>query len=309
MTQEETRQAAVDSLRVLLKQERHYMCPDYLAHETRPNASTDLVHSLLEEISSLVTDPSVAAVSPPPSPPRSRSPSAVTKSPSQDSLREVAKHVDPPVAAEDQSFSFWRRQMFQWTCTVVDGFSLDRQVIPVAFNMLDRYIALQDKRAVTRDDFQLYSMTSLYMATKILEPCPLRIGLDALVEMSRGCYSVHDITQTERDMLAQLEWRVNPPTAAAFCDLIWSLFPVAPTWQMTSTCEHLLEAAIADPFFLSCPSSLVGLAAVLFAAFLHGSSEEAATELLTSRLEGLISCRNNPELYRIYHELEKVYCQ
>ena len=106
--------------------------------------------------------------------------------------------------------------MFDWACMVVDSFGMDRQNVALSMDLLDRYVAHELARtdvaslpAVTRDDFQLFSMTTLYMAVKILEPFPRKITVQALVDMSRGFYSEIDIQVTEREILVGTSARTD----------------------------------------------------------------------------------------------------
>ena len=319
----------------------------------------DLVH-MLEECASLVMDAryqnssietasnapeddTASAASETDSP--SQKQGELPKSPSSVSLRGVQEvststHYTEDIAAQqplpNQDFGYWRRQMFDWACTVMDSFEMDRTVVlPVAFNMLDRYVALEmtrkDSPAITRDDFQLFAMTCLYTAVKMYEPYPRKIAVEALVAMSRDFYSEHDVCATERDILQALQWRVNPPTAVAFCRLYEQLLPsrsesleqasaAAAPYNLSSfsveedqedlevTFAAMAELAAADDFFLKYKDSTIGLAAFLHAARITGRTDAELQTLLRQVQEMTGGAAEGDDLEVIYRRLERIYC-
>jgi hypothetical protein len=235
----------LDHIDALLQQEKKYQCVDYINMPRTPKCSSksDLVN-LLEEVANVVTDKSFSS-------------STVEKSPSMASFQGVEEMNQPDMLEQlsSKDYRFWRSQMYDWSCLVCDTFSIDREVAAVSFSILDRYVAKEDaesKNPITRSDFQLFSMTSLYLAIKILEPYPRKLGVEALVDMSRGFYSKEDITSTENDILTSLNWLVNPPTSLAFSRLYWELLPASDvTERMQHASAALTEMAIVDGFFLS----------------------------------------------------------
>lgn len=303
--------ATKEHLAALLRQEVHYQCADYLyTAGEEPSSKHTLVH-MLEEFANVVTDQNFyyrersATIASPRS--------LVTKSSSASSLSDV-QQVDKMTRRAQkraESFRFWRQQMFDWASMVCDSFSMDREVVAISFNLLDRYVAQEMQRTsqeITRDDFQLFSMTCLYLAVKLLEPYPRKIGVEALVEMSRGFYTADDIAMTERDILKQLQWYVNPPTASAYARLYWDLFPGPLSSAVSVTTVTLVEIAVADSFFVGQADSLVGLASVLIAARLHGM-EDHRVQAFLNNIEGLIDIKQNVHFANIYRQLEILYCQ
>lgn len=289
-----------DQIAVLLHQEQHqYACSDYITHDRAPTipASVDLLN-MLDDLSFSPRE-SVENL------PISKVPSAVCV---RDLMEPVTATTKPK---EKQAFRYWRQQMFDWACTVVDSFEMDRDVVAMSFSILDRFIAKEasgSSTAITRHDFQLFSMTSLYLVIKITVPYPRKLGVEALVDMSRGFYSSEDITFTERDILKALEWHVHPPTAMGFCRLYWSFLPQEPSIDMQMTCATMTDITVADPLFVSHKPSAIGLAAVLHAARLDGADKKT-TERFLSNLKGLITTVNNQDFDFVKHHLEKLYCQ
>lgn len=280
-------------LDAMRRQELHYKCCDYtrpplqrdLASEsacskTSPKiGSSDIVHLWLDECAALVTDPSTRAVCK-----HGRSP--VTSSPSTPELDHCSPtSVDKFPVCDGSSIAFasnstdlacWRLQMFDWTCRVLDGFGLGRsETLATAINLLDRYTACEmvrkDSPPITREDYQIFAMTALYIAVKVLQPFPRKLGLETLSAMSRDFYTQQDLASTEIDMLAALHWRIAPPTALAFCgELALCLFPNNSCQDIVQAYTTMCEMTLSDPTFLEYPSSLTAVAIVIHAAKFTG---------------------------------------
>ena len=213
---------------------------------------------------------------------------------------------------------FWRQQMFQWSLTVLDSFSMEREAAAVAFNLLDRYISFECSKggpAITRDDYQLYSMVCLYIAVKINEPYPRKLSVRSLVDMSKEFYSEDVIESTERDILDALHWRVATPTALSYVRLFLEEL-TAPTCEpsrrknalhhLQATATTLAELAVGDAFFVSYPNSCVGLAALLHAARLEpSSSKDRFVRELVVRAQSVVDTETS-EFRAVYAQLEKV---
>ncbi|OEU21099.1 hypothetical protein FRACYDRAFT_234725 [Fragilariopsis cylindrus CCMP1102] len=165
---------------------------------------------------------------------------------------------------ETLCLSSWRHQMFDWACAVRDNerfFDVNNIVLEVAFNILDRYVAVElynnnnddahDALRITREDFQLFAMVSIYIARYFTE---------------------NDITTTERDILSALNWHVNPPTVIDYCDIYLNLFPLHQEETkkrkeiVQCKCKYITtEIVLDDDFFLDKPHSVIALAVVLLA--------------------------------------------
>lgn len=267
---------------LVVQEDRFYRCRDYL--------EADRAQHLVDECAMLVSD-------------------SVSKSPSAVSVSDV-RSLDQGRGARpaEDSFAFWRQQMFDWACMVVDSFQIDREIVAVAFALLDRYVSIESMKGprISRDDFQLFSMTCLYMAVKILEPYPRKIGLDSLVDMSRGFYSEDDIAVTEQEILKTLQWHLHPPTAIAHCRLLWSLLAEEAPFTLQITCTTLTEIAITDASFVSHQSYWIGLASFILACRLEGNIPE---DQLRRIVQSLSLDTSSPEFRSVYTQLEKLYCQ
>jgi hypothetical protein len=138
----------------------------------------------------------------------------------------------------------WRRKICQWSFKVIDHFKIDREVVSCAMNIFDRYLASGTKsfnmdvcpcpecqRTVDSRTFQLTAMTSLYLAMKISDSgddhssTSRKVRLSSFVELSRGQFCADDLTQMERLVLEELQWKVYPPTPMSAVSYLLRLMP------------------------------------------------------------------------------------
>ena len=233
-------------------------------------------------------------------------------------VRDVSLEDEAEHHQRHEEHCFWRQQMFQWSLTVLDSFSMEREAAAVAFNLLDRYISFECSKggpAITRDDYQLYSMVCLYIAVKINEPYPRKLSVRALVDMSKSFYSEDVIEATERDILEALNWRVATPTALCYVRLLLEDLKVS-TFEPSlrkNAYDHfqaiavtLSEIAVGDAFFVSYPNSCVGLAALLHAAHLEPSITDRCVRELVLRTQSIVDTETS-EFRAVYAQLEKLW--
>lgn len=158
-------------------------------------------------------------------------------------LQKEAKFYTPPqkyVVAKTCSTGNgvsegWRRRLCEWMYDVVDHFGFDREAVSVAFDFLDRSVAMthlpDPSLTLTKREYQLSAVTSLYLALKIhgeMDPevgGRMRLKLSAYEELSRGFFSASTIETKELEMLTLFRWRVNPPTCAQFVSHFLRLIP------------------------------------------------------------------------------------
>jgi lipoyl(octanoyl) transferase len=90
----------------------------------------------------------------------------------------------------------WREKICEWSYQVVDHFDFSREVVMIAMNFLDRYLAT---RSVNKKVFQLAAMTALFLAIKLNEPGKLTMA--SMIELSRGFFRVDQMAAMEMSML------------------------------------------------------------------------------------------------------------
>ncbi|KAG7357218.1 cyclin-like protein [Nitzschia inconspicua] len=195
-------------------------------------------------------------------------------------------------ALEVSYLSSWRHQMLDWTLTLCQNLFKEHAitVAAVAFNILDRYLAIvlarmksrrlreeQNGRSIpnflpiSKKDFQLFCMVSVYIAAKLRIPADRNLftGL-AVVAISRNFYSKEDVYATERDILLSLEWHVNPPTVVEYCNVYMHFlghhlerdFPTT-TVAIRKKCECVAELVLDDVFFLDKANATIALGILL----------------------------------------------
>jgi lipoyl(octanoyl) transferase len=147
----------------------------------------------------------------------------------------------------------WRRKLCEWCYEVVDHFGFDREAVSIALNYLDRTVALKIGSSddnMTKREFQLIAVTSLYIAIKLhgetdaIDGPRRKLRIDAFVELSRGFFKVEVIEAMERNIIESLDWRLNPPTSLRF---IANLLRLLPVWSITEHCTP--HAAVAGSIY------------------------------------------------------------
>lgn len=154
-----------------------------------------------------------------------------------------------PILAKDRVNEAWRRKLCEWCFEVVDHFGMEREVVSVAMNYLDRMVAKNleadfhgnanitgnnDGCHVTKRQFQLVAVASLYIAVKLHGESEENdidrssLNVDVFVELSRGFFKSEAIEAMERNILFSLDWHLNPPTPLKF---ISSLLRLMPNWS------------------------------------------------------------------------------
>ena len=175
-----------------------------------------------------------------------------------------------------------RAAMVTWCITVVDYLEFDRDTVVTALSFLDRFLETTQGQAclTTPRQFKIAGMTCLYTAIKAHEPEAIEPEL--VVELSGNLCDIEDIEAMERTLLSALQWRVNPPTALAFCRIL--LDSVVPSCLVSrEDCASLLdlaqvqtELAVSDPRLIGTPPSTLALASIFNAL----ESKQSAMETL-----------------------------
>jgi len=90
----------------------------------------------------------------------------------------------------------WRERICEWSYEVVDHFDIQREVVSVSINCLDRFLATT---YVNMKIFQLAAVTTLYIAIKIHEP--QKLSLTSMIELSRDYFMAEHICAMEGRVL------------------------------------------------------------------------------------------------------------
>jgi len=142
--------------------------------------------------------------------------------------------------------SSFRETMGLWAFTVVDHYSLDRELVSIALTNFDRFMALKVKTNMepSWSTRQLVFATSLNLAIKVHERSP--IGMKKFVEFSKNEFSVSEMSKTENEILTTLSWKIHPPTPLSFSSEILRLCVLDLSEISKFLMTKTLEVAIYD---------------------------------------------------------------
>mmetsp|Transcript_68408 Transcript_68408/g.103150 ORF Transcript_68408/g.103150 Transcript_68408/m.103150 type:complete len:322 (+) Transcript_68408:49-1014(+) len=187
-----------------------------------------------------------------------------------------------------RTLKYWREMMCTWAYRVIDHFDLRRELVGIAMSYLDRYMStLSNPRAVDKKQYQLVSMTCLYLAIKLYEFKHIGIPgscstMDTIRQLSQGNYTLQQIEEMEIDIMQRLRWHLHPPTPQAFIDL----FVNSESSEPGDLGNFLVELAAMDYFFVSYKPSEIAAAAVLNATDqLYGGFPSATVSMIVQRLQ------------------------
>jgi hypothetical protein len=145
------------------------------------------------------------------------------------------------------------------------------------------------EKIISKKQFQLLSLTSLYLAVKVDGSSVTRgIGIETMVALSRNVFSVKDIEAMEVRILKALHWKMHLPTSYVFLRHYLSILPVAVTnryqfARILDSARYSLELSVLDYYFVSQRPSQVALASLL--KVLQAEQQTASHQFLCSFIE------------------------
>jgi lipoyl(octanoyl) transferase len=193
---------------------------------------------------------------------------------------------------------------------VVDHFDLNREVVSIAMNHLDRYLGSYEG-TVDKNLFQLLAMTCLYMSIKLNEYKHLiipgsRSSMDTILQLSRGFFTLEEMEKMEFDVLNVLGWHVHPPTPQVFVKHFLFFLGIE-QHEIHDLSQFMVELSIMDYFFVSYKPSEVALASLLNAVDRlcpHGMAERISLPFQTKFLD-----LNSPAVSACRARLSLIYAQ
>mmetsp|Transcript_21572 Transcript_21572/g.41582 ORF Transcript_21572/g.41582 Transcript_21572/m.41582 type:complete len:374 (-) Transcript_21572:331-1452(-) len=188
-----------------------------------------------------------------------------------------------------------RRRTCEWMYDICDYFQLHRDVVAVALHYVDRYFTVTfggvdvdcEDKPVTRRDFQLVALTSLYIAIKLhgesrtqyqgqhrqVEPVQwnkLKFNLSVCASISRHQFTPSVIEECECRILSTLKWHVNPIVPSGILiDSLVNYFPSSldPSIAMYvyDCAKYLAELSVSVPALsLVYIPSVIAYASILY---------------------------------------------
>lgn len=173
-----------------------------------------------------------------------------------------------------------RDKMVQWTCQVVEFLKFSQETVAISMNYLDRYCMVSPQAREDRNHYQLATMTALYTAVKLHEPVAMEPKMISM--LSHGAYSAQQVEEMEQEMLAALQWRMNPPTALSFVRLLLDLIALDTMTKKTvyDISKYQTEIAVQDVRFVSVKASTTAFCSLMNALeSLQTMDEKALTQV------------------------------
>ena len=201
----------------------------------------------------------------------------------------------------------WRKMVVQWCYNVVDHIQADREIVYVAINILDRFLASQVTSPspirdylTNRKDYEAAVMASLLITLK-LEGIS-SICIRDLTRMSRHSVTSKDIVKAGEVIAQQLKWNKQIPTAAKFAHALVDLLPQSVKKETRQTlfeeCIFSIELSVQDKKCCSELPSLVAWMVLDNAMKSEGLPETVITSFRAdvARISGL---QYNQSIYNI----------
>lgn len=108
-----------------------------------------------------------------------------------------------------------RAILLDWLIEVCEVYKLHRETYYLAVDYIDRFLSRKKEQKKTH--LQLLGITSLFVAAKVEEIYPPKIGEFAYV--TDGACSEDDILREELLLLSELQWSINPVTVMGWLGL------------------------------------------------------------------------------------------
>mmetsp|Transcript_15378 Transcript_15378/g.33439 ORF Transcript_15378/g.33439 Transcript_15378/m.33439 type:complete len:361 (-) Transcript_15378:341-1423(-) len=121
---------------------------------------------------------------------------------------------------------FCRDQIVEWKYRVMDYFKVDREIISISMNYLDRYLGIVP--LCDRRTFKRAATAALHLAIKVHQPDKMRM-IGVLSDLSRGEFEMADIAEFESVISEGLNWRLHPPTSICLVTRLMSVIPMIPS--------------------------------------------------------------------------------
>ena len=171
-----------------------------------------------------------------------------------------------------------RMKMIEWAFDVIDFVDYQRETVFIATNFLDRYLSSSDPLAqralMNRQEYQLSSISALYLAIKLNEQTD--IDSSVFATLSRGVYSVEAILKNEQQILKVLNWRLCCPSSLSFQHHFLKILPSSIRhypWlmkQIEELSNFQLDLSIGDYYFSTRKPSIIAVASLLNAMQHYG---------------------------------------
>lgn len=190
--------------------------------------------------------------------------------PSVASEDDVVMSMDEALASDDLPIDpECRFRMAEWCYQLSDHCGFKRETVAITMSCLDRFLACRpthDGVFADRTLFQLAAISTFYTSVKTHELYAMNSEL--MSRLSRGIFTPSQIESFEMEILLAIGFRVNPPTALAFCKHLLDAMPV--DWLPLEIRETVLElakyqteVAVCDAELIHIKPSWIGMASLM----------------------------------------------
>jgi len=160
-----------------------------------------------------------------------------------------------------------RCTMGNWCYRILEFSNISQEIGSTAMNTLDRFISTEHGNFVLYDRhwFQLAVMCALQIAIKVHKSCKLE--MNTLLQIGKGAYSEYEIIEMEKEIIFGLSWRLCPPTAYNFLDILVDLLPSTISYTLKKAILKLarrqIYLATLQSSFIKVKPSLISFASML----------------------------------------------
>jgi len=209
-----------------------------------------------------------------------------------------------------QNFT-WREKVTQWCYDVADHLSESREVVYVAMNMLDRYIAVTSAEAFSdKVAYELAAITSLFLAIRVSGSNTLEVP--DLLQMSRAGMQVKDIVSTGTAMLEALSWEHKLVTPTDFIKAMLSTQASMEHLKAVSILElssYMVEISVCDQYFVGIQASKVAFASMMNVLKRNELDGVTSSQFFQCIHDATGMSPDSPEIKAIAARMKAVYCQ
>ena len=126
----------------------------------------------------------------------------------------------------------WREKVVQWCYGVVDHLSVDREIVFITMNILDRFIAVESLSPLSpsrpcyytdKKAYQLAVMTCFLMSMKLQGNTSFSVT--DLIKMNRYSISLKEVGEIGKRIVKSLFWNQRIPTPARIVHALTQLLP------------------------------------------------------------------------------------
>jgi hypothetical protein len=232
----------------------------------------------------------------------------------EEKIRSGSDHValaEAPYAFQNVT---WRERVAQWCYDVIDHLELPREVVYIAMNLLDRYIASSlTPSGLDKEAYEATAITSLFLAIRITGSMDIKVP--DLLCMSRSSAQAKDIHSTGSDILETLTFsqQILTPTAfvKALMSFLTSSVSTRNSMSLFELSSYLVEISVCDQQFCQARPQELAFAALFIAMSEQSEAIDRKTVSLFTHLvqQETGMSPNSPQVASICARLRDLYNQ